>query len=367
MAADFPLRAAPVFSVVVPCFNEASGILELHDRLAQVMSGLGSWEVIYVNDGSQDETLAVLQSLRRRDPRCAVVNLSRNFGKEIATTAGLDHAGGEAVIVIDADLQDPPEIIPELVAAWRQGYDMVNAQRRMRAGETWLKRLTAGMFYRLMAHVGRVELPRNTGDFRLMSRRVVDALLKLREQHRFMKGLFAWVGFPTAVVIYDRAPRFAGETKWNYWKLWNLALEGITGFTVMPLKIATYFGLLVAFVSVIYGAIIIAKTIVYGNPVAGYPSVMVVVLFLSGAQLMTLGVIGEYLGRVFNEVKRRPLYILESFAPSDRPDDNGAAFHDVSRGTMRLDSYRDVSPADTGGAGQKPDPMGANRSERRDP
>ena len=319
MAAVFSLRAAPVFSVVVPCFNEAIGILALHDRLTGVMSALGSWEVIYVNDGSQDETLAVLQSLRRRDPRCAVVNLSRNFGKEIATTAGLDHAGGEAVIVIDADLQDPPEVIPELVAAWRQGFDMVNAQRRMRAGETWLKRLTAGMFYRLMAHAGRVELPRNTGDFRLMSRRVVDALLKLREQHRFMKGLFAWVGFPTAVVIYDRAPRFAGKTKWNYWKLWNLALEGITGFTVMPLKIATYFGLLVALVSMIYGAVIIAKTILYGNPVAGYPSVMVVVLFLSGAQLMTLGVIGEYLGRVFNETKGRPLYLVERFVPSETP------------------------------------------------
>ena len=245
-----------------------------------------------------------------------MVNLSRNFGKEIATTAGLDHARGEVVIVIDADLQDPPEVIPELIAAWRQGFDMVCARRRAREGETAFKKLTAHVFYRLMRHTGRVRLPRDTGDFRLMTRRVVEAVCKLREQHRFMKGLFAWVGFPTTTVLYDRAPRHSGHTKWSYWKLWNLALEAITSFTVMPLKIATYLGLVVALLSVAYGAQVIVKTLLFGNPVAGYPSLMTVMLFLGGIQLMTLGVIGEYLGRIFNETKRRPLYLVERFLPS---------------------------------------------------
>ena len=249
------------------------------------------------------------------EPRVAIVRLSRNFGKEIATTAGLEHARGEAVIVIDADLQDPPEVIPRLVAAWREGFDMVYAQRRARDGETWLKKATASLFYRLMQKLGRVPLPRDAGDFRLMSRRVVDAVLQLREQHRFMKGLFAWVGFPSKAVPYDRAPRQAGSTKWSYWKLWNLALEGITGFTVMPLKVSTYLGLLVATFAVIYGAQVVVRTLLFGNPVAGYPSLMAVILFLGGVQLVTLGVIGEYLGRVFNETKQRPLYLVRTLRP----------------------------------------------------
>ena len=193
---------------------------------------------------------------------------------------------------------------------------MVYAQRRVREGETWLKRATAAWFYRLMRNTGRVPLPRNTGDFRLMSRRVVDALLQLREQHRFMKGLFAWVGFPSRAVLYDRAPRYAGTTSFNYWKLWNFALEGITSFTVMPLKVATYLGLATALFAVLFGCQLILRTLIYGNPVAGYPSIMAVVLFLGGAQLVTLGVIGEYLGRIFNETKGRPLYLVERFAPS---------------------------------------------------
>ncbi len=309
--------AIPEFSVVVPMFNEAEMVRELHRRLAAVMDGLGAWEAIYVNDGSRDATLLELQRLHAVDPRTAIVNLSRNFGKEIATTAGLDHARGAAVIVIDADLQDPPELIPELVAGWRAGFDMVYAQRRARAGETWVKRATAAWFYRLMEHLGRVQMPRNTGDFRLMSRRVVTALQAMREQHRFMKGLFAWVGFPSLAVPYDRAPRHAGTSKWGYWKLWNLAIEGITSFTVMPLKVATYLGLFVALVSVAYAAVIVVKTLFLGNPVAGYPSLVTIVLFLGGVQLMTLGVIGEYLGRIFNETKQRPLYFVERYVPSE--------------------------------------------------
>ena len=307
----------PLLSVVVPVFDEAQVLPLFHRRLAGAMQRLGAWEVVYVDDGSQDETLRLLEALHAADPRVGVVSLSRNFGKEIATTAGLEHASGDAVIVIDADLQDPPEVIPELVAAWREGFDMVYAERRVRDGETWLKTSTAELFYRLMQHLGRVQLPRNAGDFRLMSRRAVDAVLQLREQHRFMKGLFAWVGFPAKAVPYDRAPRHAGRSKWNYWRLWNLAIEGITGFTVMPLKIATYVGLLVALLAVVYGAQVVVKTLLFGNPVAGYPSLMTVMLFLGGVQLVTLGVIGEYLGRVFNETKRRPLYLVERFVPSE--------------------------------------------------
>ena len=324
-------RRAPVFSVVVPVFNEAAGLAAFHLRLAAAMDALRdparmgpactgtveTWEVVYVNDGSRDPSLLVMQALRRQDPRVAIVNLSRNFGKEVATTAGLDHARGDAVIVIDADLQDPPEVIAELVAAWREGVDIVYAERRRRAGDGWLKRATAAGFYRLMQHVGRVRLPANTGDFRLMSRRVVDAVLQMREQHRFMKGLFAWVGFPSRAVLYDRAPRHAGDSKWSYWKLWNLALEGITGFTVMPLRVATYLGFLVALCAVLYAAKVVVKTLFLGDPVAGYPSLMTVTLFLGGVQLMTLGVIGEYLGRVFNETKGRPLYLVERFVPSE--------------------------------------------------
>ena len=315
-AAFFHGLPEPAFSVVVPAFNEAACLAEFHYRLAAVMDTLGSWEVVYVDDGSDDATRSVLQYLRATDPRIALICLTRNFGKEIATTAGLDHVSGAAVIVMDADLQDPPEVIPALVAAWRAGFDMVSAQRRSRGGESWLKRVTAHGFYRLMRRTGRVRLPADTGDFRLMSRRAVDAVRQLREHHRFMKWLFAWVGFPSTSVLYDREPRLCGTTKWDYWKLWNLALEGITSFTVMPLKVATYLGLFVALLAVIYAAEVVVKTLVLGNPVAGYPSLMAVVLFLGGVQLVTLGVIGEYLGRVFNETKQRPLYLVERYEPS---------------------------------------------------
>ena len=308
----------PVLSVVVPTYNEAAVIAELHRRLTAVMATLdASWEAIYVNDGSRDATLRTLEAMQRADSRIGVVNLSRNFGKEIATTAGLDHASGDAVIVMDADLQDPPEVIPRLVAAWREGYDMVYAQRRLREGDSWLKRTTAAGFYRVMRNVGEVTLPSNVGDFRLMSRRVVDAVRQLREHHRFMKGLFAWVGFPSVAVVYDREPRGGGDSKWSLWKLWNLAIEGFTSFSVTPLKLATYLGLSVAGFAVVFGAQLIVRTVLFGNPVAGYPSLMAVVLFLGGTQLVTLGIIGEYLGRVFNETKRRPLYLVERYTPSE--------------------------------------------------
>jgi len=314
---DTQPQTRPVFSVVVPMFNEAEIIGEMHRRLAAAMAALDApWEVIYVNDGSRDTTLHVVEAMQQADNHIALVNLSRNFGKEIATTAGLDHARGDAVIVIDADLQDPPEVIPRLVDAWHAGYDMVYAQRRLRDGETWLKKRTAAAFYRIMRNVGEVPLPPNVGDFRLMSRRVVDAVQQLREHHRFMKGLFAWVGFPSIAIVYDREPRGAGTTKWSFWKLWNFAIEGITSFSVGPLKLATYLGLAVAIFAVLFGAQLMLRTLIFGNPVAGYPSLMAVILFLGGTQLITLGIIGEYLGRIFNETKHRPLYLVERFTPS---------------------------------------------------
>jgi glycosyltransferase involved in cell wall biosynthesis len=307
----------PVFSVVVPAFNEEANLETLHAALAGVMDGIGdTWELVFVNDGSRDRSLGIMQMIRALDPRVSIVNLSRNFGKEIATTAGLDHATGDAVVVIDADLQDPPELIPDLVEKWRAGFDMVYAQRRQRHGETWLKRATASAFYKVIGRAASVPIPQDTGDFRLMSRRVVDALAQVRERHRFMKGLFAWVGFPSCAVPYDRHPRRGGKTAWNYWKLWNFALEGITSFTTIPLRVATYLGLFVGFAAAIFLLQLVVRTLMFGNQVPGYPSLMAVVLFLGGAQLITLGVIGEYLGRIFNEVKQRPLYVVERHLPS---------------------------------------------------
>ncbi len=310
-----PTNNECTLSVVVPAFNEEEVLPEFHKRLTDILATLPfPCEILYVNDGSSDATLDVMKSFR--DPQAAVIDLSRNFGKEIALTAGLDHARGEAVVVIDADLQDPPELIPELVARWQDGYDVVYARRTSRDGESFLKKSTAKLFYRFIQGVSRVRIPEDTGDFRLLSRRAVEALKQLRETHRFMKGLFAWIGYPQIAVNYRRDPRFAGKSKWNYWQLWNFALEGITSFTINPLKIATYLGLITAVGSFTFALFVIYKTLVYGDPVQGYPSLMVVVLFLGGVQLMSLGVIGEYLGRMFNETKQRPLYFINSFSPS---------------------------------------------------
>lgn len=305
-------------SVVVPAYNEQPVLPEFHARLSRVLDVLQCQaEIVYVNDGSRDDTLQVMRLLRAQDPRVAIVDLSRNFGKEIALTAGLDHASGDGVIVIDADLQDPPELIPQLVCKWREGFDIVYAKRTVREGESFLKRATAFLFYRVMQRMSRVQIPEDTGDFRLLSRRAVDSLKQLREHHRFMKGLFAWIGYPQVAVPYQREPRFAGNSKWNYWKLWNFALEGITAFTIVPLKIATYIGFVVALGAFLYGVFFLLRTLIFGNPVPGYPSLMVVILFLSGIQLFFTGVIGEYLGRVFNETKRRPLYFINGYQPAE--------------------------------------------------
>ncbi len=309
-----------LISIVVPAYNEEAVLRAFHQRLATVLPQLTlAVEIVYINDGSTDHTMQTLHELRSADSRVSVLDLSRNFGKEIALTAGLDHARGDAVIVIDADLQDPPELIPTLVARWREGFDVVYATRIAREGETFFKKATARLFYRLMQRVSHVKIPENTGDFRLLSRRAVDALKQLREQHRFMKGLFTWIGYPQIGVPYRRDPRYAGKTKWNYWRLWNFALEGITSFTTMPLKLATYLGFLTAVAAFLYGSYFVVRTLLFGNPVPGYPSLLVIILFLGGIQLVAIGIIGEYLGRMFDESKSRPLYFISSYLPSAPP------------------------------------------------
>ncbi len=307
-----------LLSVVVPAFNEEAVLDAFHQRMSRLFDVLRDYrcEMIFVNDGSRDATQAIINRLCDDDPRVAGISLSRNFGKEIAMTAGLDYARGEAIVVIDADLQDPPELIVDMLQGWEEGYDIVYAKRTHRDGESWLKKATAGIFYRTMKQVSGVAIPPDTGDFRLMSRRALDALLQLREQHRFMKGLFAWVGFRSKAIDYRRAPRAAGATKFNYWKLWNFALEGITSFTIAPLKLATYLGLTVAASAFVYGAWIILRTLLYGDDVQGFPTLMVTVLFLGGVQLFFTGVLGEYLGRIFNETKNRPLYFTQEVRPS---------------------------------------------------
>lgn len=306
-----------LLSIIVPAYNEAAVLPEFHRRLSNTLDQIGlAAEIIFVNDGSRDATRQVLEGLREQDGRVAIVDLSRNFGKEIAMSAGLDHASGDAVVIIDADLQDPPEMIPELVAQWRAGYDDVYARRLSRDGESFLKRITAHLFYRMLRRFSDVDIPPDTGDFRLLSRRAVDALKQLREQHRFMKGLFSWVGFERKEVVYRRESRAAGNSKWNYWRLWNFALEGITSHTTVPIRLASYLGILVACSAFLYAIFVAYDKIVHGNPVAGYPSLMVTLLFLGGVQLITLGVIGEYLGRMFDESKRRPLYFIKDYVPA---------------------------------------------------
>lgn len=310
-------RRARLLSVVVPTMNEDAVLDEFHSRVSAVLDKLPlRSEVVYINDGSTDGTLATMRRLRSRDPRVAIVDLSRNFGKEIALTAGLDHAKGDVVVIIDADLQDPPELIPDLLAGYLEGYDVVYAQRRVREGETWFKKATAFAFYRVIQRLTRVKIPADTGDFRLLSRRALDSLQALREQHRFMKGLYAWVGYPQKAVLYDRSPRHAGQTKWNYWGLWNFAIEGITSFSTAPLKLASYLGIFVAVGSLLYALWIVYKTIAFGEDVRGYPSLMVVILFLGGVQLITIGILGEYLGRMFDETKARPLYFVTEYMPA---------------------------------------------------
>ncbi len=307
-------------SVVVPLFDEEAVLPDFHRRLARVLDTIDAEvEIVYVNDGSRDATRKLLGELHAADPRVAIIDFTRNFGKEVAMSAGLDAAAGDAVVVIDADLQDPPELIPDMIAKWREGFDVVAMRRRSRGQESWLRKSTASLFYRAMGRLGPPGIPADVGDFRLLSARAVAALRQLPERTRFMKGLFAWIGFPSAEIAYDRDSRFAGTSKWSYWRLWNFALEGVTSFSVVPLKVASYVGLATALIAFVYALKIVVATLVYGDPVAGYPTLVVLVLFLGGLQLMALGLIGEYLARMFIEVKQRPLYLVQRHLPAMRP------------------------------------------------
>ncbi len=307
-----------LLTVVVAAFNEAQALPLLHPRLRAVLDAMHDVEarVLYVDDGSRDGTWAVLQQIAAQDPRVSLLRLSRNFGKEIALTAGLDRVDAGAALILDADGQDPPELIPEFVSRWREGYDDVHGTRVEREGEGWLKRSTAHAFYRVIGRLSHTPIPADTGDFRLLSPRSLAALRQLRERHRFMKGLFGWIGYNSVSIPYHREARSAGASKFNLWRLWNFALEGITSFSTAPLRLATYLGLVTAAVAFLYALWIVVKAMLWGDPVAGWPTMMAVILFLGGVQLIALGLIGEYLGRLYEEAKQRPLYLVDAWKPA---------------------------------------------------
>lgn len=309
-----------LLSLIVPCYNEEESAEHLFARVVPVLASLENldYEIVCVDDGSRDGTLAKLQMLRRRYGKVKIVELSRNFGKESALTAGLDEANGDIIVPFDADLQDPPEVIPLLVEKWRQGFDVVLAQRVDRKTDTFAKRKAAAMFYRAHNALAQQHIPENVGDFRLFTREVLEALKRLPERQRFMKGLFAWVGYKSAIVEYVREPRVAGKTKFSGWKLWNFALEGFTSFSTLPLRVWTYVGSSVALTAVIYGIFLVVRTLVQGNPVPGYASLASIILFLGGIQLIGIGVIGEYIGRIYSESKQRPIYLIrQRFDPTE--------------------------------------------------
>jgi glycosyltransferase involved in cell wall biosynthesis len=310
-----------LLSLVVPMRNEEDNIDEFMKRVLPAVQHVGcDYEIVCVNDGSTDRTMELLRSARRSDRRVKIVDLARNFGKDLAMTAGIDHAEGDAIIPLDADLQDPPELIPDLVAKWREGNDMVIAVRRDRRGDSLAKRLSANLFYRAIGRMSDVPIPANAGDYRIMDRRVIDALKSMPERNRFMKGIFAWVGFKQASIVFDRPARGAGSSKWSFWKLWNFALDGIFSFSTLPLRIWTYFGVAIAIFALGYATLIAARTLIMGVDVPGYASLAVILLFFSGLNMIGLGIIGEYLGRVFIEVKHRPLYLVRDAIGFDRQE-----------------------------------------------
>jgi glycosyltransferase involved in cell wall biosynthesis len=302
----------PMLSIVVPMYNESEGVDVFFATLCPILSSITlDWEIICINDGSSDDTLMHLKHHAAADHRIKFVSLSRNFGKEAALTAGLHHAFGQAVIPIDADLQDPPELIPDMVAKWQEGYKVVLATRSKRDGDSFFKRTTARVFYKLMGNLTRFHIPANTGDFRLMDAEVVSVIRLLPERSRFMKGLFAWVGFTSTTIYFERKPRAKGEAKQSYRSLWELAKDGIFSFTTLPLRLTTYLGALISLVSFSYAVFLILRTLIFGVDVGGYASTMVAILCIGGIQLLSIGIIGEYIGRIYRETKQRPLYVVE--------------------------------------------------------
>ena len=307
-----------IVTILIPAYNEEEVLGSLFDRLDGLANSIKNYkfEFLFVNDGSRDNTLEIIKSQAKKDSRVSYINLSRNFGKEIAMIAGIDHVRGDAMVIIDADLQDPPELIPEMIKHWEEGYDDVYAKRNVREGETWFKIFTAKSFYWIMDRLTRSQLiaiPNNTGDFRLLDRRCIDSLKQMRESERYTKGMYSWVGFKKKEITYDRDPRSAGVPKQNYRKLFDLAFNGITSFSVSPLRIASLLGIIISLIAFIFIVVIIIKTLWFGDPVAGYPSTMAAILFLGGLQLISIGIIGEYIGKIFLEVKNRPLYLIEEY------------------------------------------------------
>jgi glycosyltransferase involved in cell wall biosynthesis len=302
-------------SILIPAYNEQEVLEPLYQRLGKLANDNKSYdfEFMFVNDGSRDKTLSIIKEFAEKDDRISYVNLSRNFGKEIAMIAGLDHVTGDATVIIDADLQDPPELIPKMIQYWEEGYQDVYAKRNSRKGETWLKKTSSTLYYRMLQKATSIPIQQDTGDFRLLDRICVDALIQIRESQRYTKGMFSWIGYKKKEITYNRDPRAAGQTKWNYPKLINFAIDGITSFTTAPLRISSIMGFIISAVAFIYIIVIIIQTLAFGVQTAGYPSLMAVVLFLGGVQLLSLGVIGEYIGRIFNETKNRPLYLVENY------------------------------------------------------
>ena len=302
-------------SIIIPAYNEEEALPYLYERLSKLMEQVNNYEfeILFINDGSKDNTLNIIKDLRKKDERICYVNFSRNFGKEIAMIAGLDYAKGDCAIFMDADLQDPPELIPELIKYWEEGYDDVYARRETRAGETFFKKFTSKMYYKVLQNLTRIEIQKDTGDFRLLDRRCVNALRKLRESQRCSKSMFSWIGYNKKEVLYDRDPRIAGKTKWNYKKLVDLAIDGITSFTTSPLRISTYISIPTFLTLFVYFIYVIIKSNIINEPIQAFQATILLILFFSGIQIMLIGIIGEYLGRIFNETKNRPLYFVDEY------------------------------------------------------
>ncbi|KAB1662777.1 glycosyltransferase family 2 protein [Pseudoclavibacter sp. CFCC 13611] len=315
------MKDAKLISVLIPVYNEAEVLQKLYSKLQNMAEGLNAYrfEFLFVDDGSADASMSIIRDLAATDARIAWVSLSRNFGKELAMLAGLDNVRGDATVVIDADLQDPPELIPRMIEQWERGFDDVYARRRTRSGESWLKKSTSKLYYRILQRTTRVQLQMDTGDFRLLDRKCVEALRQLRESERYTKGMFSWIGFRKVEVVYDRPARQGGITKWNYGQLVHLAIDGLTSCTTAPLRFSSFMGAVISIAAFAYLLVIVVRTLMWGNTAVGYPSLMAVMLFLGGVQLLSLGIIGEYIGRIFMESKRRPAYLVQSMHES-RPE-----------------------------------------------
>ncbi len=338
--------ASQKLSLVVPMYNEQEVLEKLFAIVEPILQSTGmDFEVVCVNDGSKDNTLPLLLKLQTQKRYIKIVDLSRNFGKERGLIAGMDHATGDAIILLDVDLQDPPEAILKLIEKWRDGFQVVFTVRPNRQSDSWLKRKTSEFFYRSYNKIAAVPIQQNVSDFCIIDRIALDSVLKLRERSRFTKGIIAWVGYKTTVIELERAPRMAGESKWSMWKLWNFALDGITGFSTVPLRFWSYIGGAVSFIAFIYGIVILLDTLINGRDAPGYASLMLVVLFLGGIQLISLGVLGEYLGRVYTEVKGRPLYIVQKVYETGLTHDSNSACHPLERGDPELLKKTGFPPA----------------------